>query len=183
MQRKSGQIILCDMDGVLADLEKRFLEIWRERYSTKQFIPLEKRRGFYIEEQYPKEESDRILEILREKNLYVSLEPVEGSLNALKEMERNNLVYICTSPFTANPFCLQEKYEWIRKNLGKEWLKRLVMTSDKTLVRGDKLIDDKPEVTGLLTPSWEHIIFDQPYNRHIQNKKRINWNNWEEIYQ
>jgi len=52
---------------------------------------------------------------------------------------------------------------------------------DKTLIIGDILIDDKPEIKGISTPNWEHIIFDQPYNKNITNKKRINWDNFKEV--
>jgi len=47
---------------------------------------------------------------------------------------------------------------------GPSWVDRIVLAKDKTLVRGDVLIDDKPEVTGSLCPSWEHLVFEAPYN-------------------
>ncbi|MCT7149596.1 hypothetical protein M1196_23400, partial [Salmonella enterica subsp. enterica serovar Oranienburg] len=58
----------------------------------------------------------------------------------------------------------------------------MIITTDKTLVRGDILIDDKPVISGELPEystgtnharSWEHVIFDQSYNRHITNRRRI----------
>jgi hypothetical protein len=43
------------------------------------------------------------------------------------------------------------------------------------------LIDDKPEITGVeKEPTWEHILYDRPYNRGI-NKRRITWGNWKDI--
>lgn len=170
------------MDAVITDLEKRFLDIWKERYPKKAFIPFEERKTFYVADQYPAEEKSNIFEILTEKGLYFSLEPIPGSFEALNEMKEVSSVYICTSPLTSNPYCLQEKNDWVKKFMGTEWLQKLIITKDKTLVRGNYLIDDKPEITGLLAPTWEHIIFDQPYNIHIQNKRRISWDNWKEIY-
>jgi 5'-nucleotidase len=56
----------------------------------------------------------------------------------------------------------------------------VILTRDKTLVRGDILVDDKPTIAGLATPLWRHILFDQPYNRHFPTL-RLNWFTWREI--
>lgn len=70
----------------------------------------------------------------------------------------------------------------MEEHLGRDFVKRLILTKDKTLVFGDFLIDDKPEIKGVKLPSWEHLIFDQPYNINIiNNKRRINWNNYREV--
>merc|ERR1711924_319884 len=54
------------------------------------------------------------------------------------------------------------------------------LPSDKTLVRGDLLIDDKPRVGGQeRLPSWEHVVFDAPYNRDTAHKLRLgDWAGW-----
>ena len=44
------------------------------------------------------------------------------------------------------------------------------MCADKTLVRGDVLIDDKPHVTGSNAPTWQHLLYDAPYNRDIERR-------------
>ena len=63
-------------------------------------------------------------------------------------------------------FCAAEKYAWVERHLGAEWKGRILITSDKTLVRGDVLIDDKPLITGAeASPAWAHLLFDAPYNR------------------
>ena len=50
----------------------------------------------------------------------------------------------------------------------------------KTLVHGAVLIDDKPEITGSVVPTWKHVYFDQPYNS-IYDKPRITtWSSWKE---
>jgi 5'-nucleotidase len=42
------------------------------------------------------------------------------------------------------------------------------------------LIDDKPEVTGSLVPSWQHLVFEAPYNT-VAIGRRINWSNWQQV--
>ncbi|MDO8264840.1 MAG: 5'-3'-deoxyribonucleotidase, partial [Candidatus Parcubacteria bacterium] len=59
--------------------------------------------------------------------------------------------------------------------------KRIILSRDKTLIRGNFLIDDRPEIKGSSIPEWEHIIFDCSYNRNVTNKKRLTWENWREV--
>ena len=48
-------IILIDQDGPLADFEKEFLKRWRKKYPNEFFVPLKKRKNFYIRDDYPPE--------------------------------------------------------------------------------------------------------------------------------
>lgn len=56
----------------------------------------------------------------------------------------------------------------------------MIVTKDKTLVHGDLLIDDKPRVTGTRSPAWQHVLYDQPYNRHV-DAQRMTWSTWREV--
>jgi 5'-nucleotidase len=57
----------------------------------------------------------------------------------------------------------------------------MIIAADKTLVRGDVLIDDRPYIKGDFTPSWEYILYDQPYNRKNTEFRRLDWSNWREV--
>jgi 5'-nucleotidase len=174
--------ILVDMDGVIADFDGGFLKRWRERHPEKFFIPLEERTTFYVRDQYPDELKPLVTEILLEPGFFREIMPMDGAREALLEMERMGLeLFICSSPLSTYRNCVLEKYEWVEKNLGPDWVKRIILTKDKTLVKADFLIDDKPEITGAESaPVWEHVIYDRPYNRAV-NKKRLTWANWKEV--
>lgn len=88
-------------------------------------------------------------------------------------------VLFCTSPVLTSAVCPSEKFEWIRKHFGPGWVGRIVITSDKTIVRGDVLIDDKPKIVGGQTPAWKQLIFDAPYNRHVPGLRMTSWKDWE----
>lgn len=32
---------------------------------------------------------------------------------------------------------------------------------------------DKPKISGMLTPSWQHVLFSAPYNQHLTDRPRI----------
>jgi 5'-nucleotidase len=170
------------MDGVIADFDGEFLKRWRERHPDKFFIPLEERTTFYVKDQYPEDLKPLVAEILLEPGFFREMMPMTGAREALLEMEGMGLeVFICSSPLSTYTNCVLEKYEWVEKFLGAAWVKRIILTKDKTLVKADFLIDDKPEVTGAETvPGWEHVVYDRPYNRG-GNKKRLTWANWKEV--
>ncbi len=176
-------IILVDMDGPLADFEQEFLNRYREQFPDKPYVPLDKRVNFEVYEDYPAEIKESLVAIYCAPDFFVSLPPVPGGIEALQTMhEKGHSVYICTAPVTRTDTCIQEKVDWVSKHLGKDWLKRIIITKDKTLVRGDYLIDDKPVIKGLLAPTWEQVVYSLPYNAHIQGKKRIIWNeDWQQV--
>ena len=174
--------ILVDMDGVLAHFEKGFLEEFRALAPDDFYVPLEDRDTFYILEQYPKEFAKRIHKIIHAPNFFLKLEPIEGGVEALHEMERLGIeTVICFSPLLSYENSVLQKYQWVDRHLGREWTSRLILTRDKTIVLGDILIDDRPEVTGAETPAWEHVLYDQPYNRKVKGRRRLTWQNWKEV--
>src|SRR3989338_7837741 len=154
--------ILVDMDGVVADFEKGFLEQWKKIHPDKQGIPLEQRTTFYPRDQYPTKLAE---DIVLTQGFYRYLPSIDGSINALKQLEKRHDIFICTSPRNRSKYCVSEKYEWIEQNLGREWIPRTILSKDKTLIYGDFLIDDKESIKGCIEkPRWQHILYKQPYN-------------------
>lgn len=49
--------------------------------------------------------------------------------------------------------CVLEKYDWVDYYLGREWIRKIILTKDKTLVRGKILVDDRPRISGAMKPS------------------------------
>lgn len=46
-------------------------------------------------------------------------------------------------------YFLPLQYKWVEKHLGPEFVDRIILTRDKTVVSADLLFDDKDTVTGL----------------------------------
>lgn len=167
-------IILVDMDDVLADFEGEFLTRWKAQYPDKPCIELKDRTTFSLDKQYPEELHDLIKSIYHIPGFCKSLPPIPGSLEAVLDMKQEgHEVFICTAPLSKYESCVLEKYEWTEQHLGMEWTKKIILTKDKTLVRGDFLIDDNPDIKGVAVPVWEQVIFDKPYNGNITSKKRL----------
>ncbi|KAG8521890.1 5'(3')-deoxyribonucleotidase, mitochondrial [Galemys pyrenaicus] len=172
--------VLVDMDGVLADFEGGFLRKFRARFPDLPFIALEDRRGFWLSEQYRSlgpELSEKAISIWESKNFFLDLEPLPGAVEALKQMAslENTDVFICTSPIKMYKYCPYEKYAWVEKHFGSDFLEQIVLTRDKTVVSADLLIDDRPDITGKCpaagaepNPDWEHILFTACHNQHVR---------------
>jgi 5'-nucleotidase len=174
-------IVLIDMDGVIADFEQGVIDGLRRFYSEVPIIPKRERKIFHVDEQYPREYQPLVRSVYQLPGFYRNLKPIVGSLEALADLEKNHDIRICTSPLTVYHNCVLEKYEWVENNLGESWVKRIMLMKDKTLANGDILIDDKPNITGSISPSWEHILYSAPYNQEIKNRRRLNWHNYNNV--
>lgn len=168
-------ILLVDMDGPLANLEMRFLNIWQAEYPERFYVPLNERTTFYIEDQYPKKYKDDIWEILDRPGFFATFPQVTAAVASVHKLYNMGYdVFICTAPLSSNPTCATEKRDWIRRCLGTEWIKRMVITDDKTIVQGTFLLDDKPKVKGVVpNPTWEHIVYGTPSNEDVKDKYRV----------
>ncbi len=172
-------VILVDQDDVLADFDAHFVARWRAQYPNEFFLPPEERAHFYLRDDYPAQLAAQIASIYTCPGFFRDLPPMPGGIEAVHEMiALGHTVRICTSPIDDYEHCVSEKFQWVERHLGRAFAKNIILTSDKTFVRGDILIDDRPEVCGAYAPVWEHIIFDRPYNRSVNGQRRLDWTNW-----
>ncbi|XP_045692477.1 5'(3')-deoxyribonucleotidase, cytosolic type [Phyllostomus hastatus] len=184
--------VLVDMDGVLADFEAGLLRAFCRRFPGEPHVPLAERRGFFAREQYRAlrpDLADKVASVYEAPGFFLDLEPIPGAVEAMQQMNalKDTEVFICTSPLLKFDHCVGEKYRWVEKHLGPQFVERIIMTRDKTVVLGDLLIDDKDTIQGREeTPSWEHILFTCCHNQHLAlpptRRRLLSWSdNWREI--
>lgn len=175
-------IVLIDMDDVLTDFDGEVFTRWKKLHPDKFIVPPDERKCFYLHEEMPEGSRELIREINTSKGFIRNLPEISGGVSAVNEIAGfGHNVFICTAPLLKYKNCVPEKYQWVEEHLGEKWVERLILTRDKTMIRGDILIDDKPEITGINIPVWEHIIFDKAYNTGIRNQRRMTWKNWKEV--
>ncbi|MCH5377167.1 MAG: hypothetical protein JJ992_24660 [Planctomycetes bacterium] len=74
------------------------------------------------------------------------LEPVEGAIDSVRQLQQQFDVYVLSAPSTRNPHSYSEKRIWIEKHFDYPFTKRLILSPNKGLLKGDFLIDD--HITG-----------------------------------
>jgi 5'-nucleotidase len=174
-------LILADQDGVQNLYGRGFDTWWKTLYPFAPHVPSETHNAFYLEEAYPPEWHDLICDLQARRGFFRNLPVAPGAVEALHWMlDAGHDVRICTAPLTAYEHCLPEKAAWVEEHLGRDWVKRMIITKDKTIVMGDVLLDDRPDVTGAIArPVWDHLLFDAPYNRDLPGV-HINWTNYQD---
>lgn len=167
-------VVLLDMDGCLVNLWDSIGDQMRRNG----FIPVAEKdlTEWDIRKVYP----DHVLQseahrALNTFNTFFKAQPREGAVEAAHKLASVYEVFIVTTPWAGNPYCVTEKINWVVQHLGVEWVRRMIVTYDKTLVRGDILIDDKPEITGAMVPTWKHILFHQGYNATVNLPRIVAW--------
>lgn len=168
------KLILLDQDGVLADFEQGVRQLWLQTFQ--QPFPMQQRRHFYLRQDIAPQFHQQLSQIYATKGFFAALPPLAGGIAAAKRLlAAGHDVRICTSPIQKYRYCVTEKFDWVGEHLGEDWVNRIILAKDKTWVRGDILIDDKPQITGSLLPQWQHWIYDQPYNRNETHLHRVSW--------
>lgn len=91
---------------------------------------------------------------------FLELEPLPDAIQGINTLCEKYDVWILTRPSIKNTHCYTEKAEWIKKYLGEEMLEKLILSPDKSLLKGDYLIDDDTK-NGQVEFEGKHIHFGQ----------------------
>jgi len=134
--KKEGEImkrIYVDMDDVLCDFMKAYQESKNKNPELK--FP-QSQLGFFV-----------------------NLEPIKGAIESVNKLRKDFDVYILTAPSNRNPHSYTEKRLWIEMYFGYEFTERLIISSNKSLLIGDYLIDDYADGKGQESFQGELIQF------------------------
>lgn len=173
-------IVLGDIDGVMADFEQGFWNMWLPKYGSLPDCPTAESIGprttFYVDDQLPGKWAAKGEKMIHEEGFFRSLPIIEGAVESVALIESlGHDFFFCSKPVHTT-WCWSEKAAWVAEHFGKSKTRQLMVVKDKTLVKGDILIDDHPEpaAKGLMIPAWEHVVYDQPYNQGRPGR-RIVW--------
>ena len=135
-KKQNMKRLYIDMDGVLCNFkgayEKAILETPGQKYPQSQW-------GFFLK-----------------------LEPIEDSIKSFNLLKEHYDVWILTRPSFRNVNSLTEKAQWVWDYLGYDMVQKTIMAGDKSLLKGDILIDDdnkagQPEFEG----EWLHFATEK----------------------
>jgi 5'(3')-deoxyribonucleotidase len=100
------------------------------------------------------------------EEFYTNLPLIDGAVEALTALSEKYDLYFLSTPQWSNPNCWREKRIWVENHFGELMFKRLILTHNKSLLKGDYLIDDR-KVNGVEEFEGEHI--------HFGSEKFPNW--------
>lgn len=128
-------VVYVDLDGVLADYHGAYGEARLLNPETKypQSVP-----GFFT-----------------------GLHPIDGAVEGFHYLSQSHDTYILTAPSIMNPHSYTEKRLWVEEHLGFDATEKLIICSNKGLLKGDILIDDNIGGKGQEYFEGELIKFDR----------------------
>lgn len=170
-------IILVDMDGPLAQFDQRVFEVchdfgfdldctfddgWKHRFLTEHMTP---------------KQAHALRRFVNETRFFLDLDPVPGAIDGMHALAEEADVWICTKPLEVNPWCRDDKGAWVRRYLGEKFERKLILASDKSMVRGDVLLDDAIAPEWVDVADWAPVVYPMPFNRHPESKwAKYDWN-------
>lgn len=174
------KIILIDVDSTLNNFQEYFIKMFIQKFPD--FA--DKLPEDPVHFDLMKMDKKKGLEILQAPGFTEGMVPLPGAVDAVNLLaDKGYNIFFCTALVTDDSNALRDRVQWIGKWFGQNWMDKVIFTKDKTMVRGDFLIDDSPFKTkGCCKPLWKLIIFDVKYNRDDEGYGRIyNWNDMDRL--
>lgn len=172
-------MILCDVDGVLADLTSELLRRYNHDYNDS--LTIDHLRTWAFHEYVKPECGRRFYDYMMADDLYDHVAPVEGAQDSVKYLkEEAGLGIVFVTKCTYN--MVDQKARWLslhgftRSGKGRDLPRDLIVARDKTLLRADLMIEDR----GVTALDWVRrtggrpaILLDYPHNRDVRHEGLI----------
>lgn len=180
-------IILLDVDGVIADFTGKVLSLGDTVFGTS--FTFQDVKTWDLFSLFSPEQAQVLTNYICAEKFCYGIEVLPGAKEAVAKLRELGDVYAVTAPWWDSKHWLYERTEWLKKHFGFS-NGSIVHTGAKHLVRGDVMIDDKPEnlydwsnkVKGL------SILIDAPYNQLIkspnpgfEDKALVRAKTWDEV--
>ncbi len=163
--------ILVDMDGVLADVYTRFLELYEEETGNRR--SMDEIIGIKEGEAFPE-----VFRWVETPGFFRNIPVIPDSQRVLKLLNETYEI-IVVSMATEFPASLTDKQLWLNDHFPFISWKQVVFCGNKSLIPADLMIDD--HFKNLDNFNGETIMFIQPHNINNKDHRHKTVSTWAEI--
>lgn len=177
--------IMLDMDDVLARFDKQILNLYNEKYNDQ--VTPEDMFDWDMTKYVKPECGNDIFQLMKNPGFFRHLEPSPYAVEVVQRLIDHgfNILIVSDSPkgycfsdyeknnlHVSNP--ADDKRSWLSEHFPMIPQSNVIFGSLKYYVRGDLLVDDKPD-TYLKFESLglDVLLMDRPYNQQIQTNQRV----------
>lgn len=167
--------ILVDIDDTINNLAHVWLNFYNDDYKDK--LQYDELTDWDWAKIVKPECGKNIYSYLHDRDLYTLLSPVRNSLSVIKYLKSkgHRVTYITARDYLNNKFDWLKTYEFI------DDISDFVIAYDKSLIRGEYIIDDKYE--NVINFDGIGILMNQPWNAKYRFGNRAsNWNEVKEYF-
>lgn len=160
--------ILIDQDGPLADFDAAaWDEVSKLDPEMRDIDSPDEQTRRYILDHVTNRQMQRWLKRNRIEaaGWFRNLPPTPGAIDGVRGLiDAGFDVWVATKPMEANPSCRDDKAAWLRQHI-PELERKLLIAPDKSMIRGNVLLDDAPKLEWFDRAEWTPVIFPRPFNR------------------
>ena len=153
-------MILCfDIDNIINNLAEKTIEFYNSRNNKN--IQMSNITSYNFYDCLSREDADGIVNLFKEKSLWYSLKPLEGSQYGLKQLlNKGHKIYFATA---TDPVNFEWKTEWLNQYFPFIHSDNVIRIMDKSLLKADVIIDDC--LDNLINNFAERVVLDYPWNK------------------
>lgn len=174
VKKINDMTIFVDMDEVIADAYGAHLELYNKEYNAD--LKIGDCHGLEAWEAVPGQHRESVRNHARREGFFGDLEVIPDSREVLGELAKAHRVYIASAAMEF-PNSLREKSDWLDRYFPFIPWQRRILCGDKTILRGDLLIDDRAKNLKYFT--GRTLMFTSPHNMADTEFERVD--SWKDI--
>ena len=172
------KVICVDMDEVIADALAEHLLRYNRDFGGN--VTIADLHGRWIWDYVPRERQQRLVDYMMSEDFFEVLEVMPHAQRVLARLQQRYDVFIATAAMEV-PSSFNAKFKWLAMHFPFIPPQRIVFCGDKSILRGDYLIDDNPRQLRLFR--GEGILFSAPANVYETEWRRVDsWLDVEKMF-
>ena len=172
--KPARRIICVDMDEVIADALGEHLMRYNRDFAER--ITRADLQGQWLWDFVPPERQQALADYMMSEDFFAVLRVMPYAQRVLERLQEHYEIYIATAAMEV-PSSFNAKFHWLKQHFPFIPPSHIVFCGNKSILRGDYLIDDNPRQLRLF--HGEGILFNSPANVNVTGFRRVH--DWLEV--